>query len=81
MAFSGDDATLSSSINAYLLCRDALLARMDEKDARIVLGLLRGENQTSIAKALGITQSAVAQRLSRNGGYAILRADQVWRPQ
>ena len=80
-AFSADDPTLSSSVNAYLLCRDALLSRMDEEDTRIVLGLVRGENQTSIAKALRVTQSAVSQRLRRNGGYAILRADQVWRQQ
>ena len=59
---------------AWLICRDELAGRMDRRDARITLNLLRGKSQRKIGHKLGIDQSAVAGRLKRNGAYAILMA-------
>lgn len=73
-ALGSGDADRDHLANALLICRDALLSRMDEKDLIITLGLLRGEEQGSLARRLKISQSAVAQRQQGHGAYAILRA-------
>lgn len=75
-AFSDESASLTPTVNAFLICRDALLERMDEKDIVLVLGLLRDEDQESLASRLSISQSAVSQRQQRHGAYAVLRAHQ-----
>lgn len=62
-------------INALLICRDELVGRMDEREARLLLGLLSGRSQTELAELEGISQSAISQRLSRSGSYAVLEAN------
>lgn len=61
-------------INAFLVCRDTLVAGLDDRDARILSGCLRGQSQAAIAEQEAISASAVSQRLRRNGGYALLRS-------
>jgi hypothetical protein len=73
-AFACDDKDRAALVNSMLMCRDQLLAGFDERDARALLGLFRGETQKQIATALGVTQSAVAQRQRRNGSFAVFRA-------
>jgi hypothetical protein len=63
---------------AFLITRDALVAGMDERDARIALGLFRDERQAEIADAIGITQPSVARRAADNGPAALYRAQQAW---
>jgi len=72
--FIGDDPTLDDAFVAWLVCRDELVGRMDQRDTRIALDLLRGMSQQEIARRLGIAQSAVSTRLQRSGAYAILIA-------
>ena len=66
-------------VNAFLLCRDELVAAMDPRDADTLLGLLIDEPLTSIAKRLGVSVSAVSQRAIRGGLYAIRQAHEELR--
>lgn len=70
-AFDGTDP--EALVNAFLVCRDELVTRLDERDVRILLRCLEGESQAVIARLEAISASAVSQRLRRNGGYALLR--------
>lgn len=69
-----DGADPEALVNAFLVCRDELVTRLDERDTRILLRCLEGESQTAIAEQEAISASAVSQRLRRNGGYALLRS-------
>jgi hypothetical protein len=73
-----DEAEVASAqvgaVNAFLQCRDELVAAMDPRDADALLGLLVDEPLTSIAKRLGVSVSAVSQRAIRGGLYAIRQA-------
>jgi SatD family (SatD) len=62
------------AVNAFLQCRDELVAGMDARDAQTLLGLLVDEPLTSVAKRLGVSVSAVSQRAIRGGLYAIRQA-------
>ncbi|MDQ4059266.1 MAG: SatD family protein [Actinomycetota bacterium] len=64
-------------VNAYLSCRDELVGGMDERDARLLIALIRGDTRSTAAAAEGISSSAVSQRRIRNGSYAIERATRL----
>ena len=68
-----------ASVNAFLQCRDELVAAMDTRDAAAMLGLLADEPLTRIAEAEGVSASALSQRAIRGGLYAIRRAHQELR--
>lgn len=68
------DATLAAALNAHLLLQDQLLARLDARDRRALLGLLDGQRQVDIAAALGVTQPAIARRIRVRGSLALHRA-------
>jgi hypothetical protein len=75
---SGDyGVRIDQLVNAYLLCRDEILHRMDLVDARLLLGQLSGERQSVMARREDVTQSAVSQRSRRKGHYALLAAQQL----
>ena len=63
-----------AAINAFLQCRDELVAAMDPRDAAAMLGLLADEPVTRIAQEEGVSASALSQRAIRGGLYAIRRA-------
>ena len=63
-----------AAVNAFLQCRDELVAAMDPRDAAAMLGLLADEPLTRIAEAEGVSPSALSQRAIRGGLYAIRRA-------
>jgi SatD family (SatD) len=69
-----DPPSAVATANAFLLCRDELVAAMDPRDAAAMLGLLAGEPLTKIAEAEGVSVSALSQRAIRGGLYAIRRA-------
>lgn len=58
-------------VNAHLLCRDALLERLNERGWRMLGLALLGETQQRIAELEGITKSAVSQQFAR--GIAAVR--------
>jgi hypothetical protein len=78
-AYAGSDTAFESVVNAFLLTRDALLARADRSDARICLGLFLGESQREVAEDLGVTQPAVAQRSADKGWHAVWQAHALFR--
>lgn len=63
-----------AAVNAFLQCRDELIAAMDPRDAATLLGLLAGEPLTAIAAGQGVSVSAISQRAIRGGLYAIRQA-------
>lgn len=71
---SGVPMPLLGALNAFLLCQDGILVRMDEPDARITLGMFLGQNQVDMARELGISQPSVSKRLVRNGASFLFRA-------
>lgn len=65
---------LAAAVNAHLLLQDQLLARLDARDRRALLGLLDGERQVDVARVLGVTQPAIARRLRARGSLALHQA-------
>lgn len=62
----GDDrAPDPAFVNAFLLARDALVVTLNDRQHRMLLLALRGQSQKAIAKAEGITESAVSQAFAR----------------
>jgi hypothetical protein len=55
-------------VNAHLLCRDALLERLNERGWRMLGLALLGESQQRIAEIEGISKSAVSQQFARGIG-------------
>lgn len=61
------------AVNAALLGRDQLVAGLDERSLSVLRGLLGGRTQRELAVPLGISESAVSQRV-RADGLAVLAA-------
>lgn len=73
-----DDATLqAAAVNALLLCRDQIVTSMNPRQRRLLLGVISGTTQTALAKAEGISPSAVSQALHSSGAYAVLSAHET----
>jgi hypothetical protein len=64
-----------AALNAFLFCRDALVAQMRPRTRRLLLGMLLDRPQAELAAEEGISQSAVSQNLVANGAYAIKAAE------
>lgn len=60
-----------AAIDAFLLCRDAAVSHMTDRQRRLLLGVLLGHNQVELAAHEGVTQGAVSQTLSRSGATSI----------
>lgn len=58
--------------NAYVLARDQLVTAMSERTRRLAYGRLLGRTQAELARAEGITQSAVSQALATAGAGALI---------
>ena len=63
-----------AALNAFLLCRDAILDRMGSRSRRNLVGLMRGRTQAELAKREGVSQSAISQDLRASGATAIVAA-------
>lgn len=57
--------------NAYLLCRDELIAALSTTARQALLRRQLGQTQEQIAAALGVTQSTVSRSLTRSGTAAL----------
>ena len=69
----------AGAVNAFLACRDDIIGRMSPRARRLLRGLLLGQQQTAMAQAEGVSQSAVSQSLSSSGAYAVLRSHEALR--
>ena len=65
--------------NAYLLGRDQLVSAMDDTFRKRLLGLMRGQTQQTLARAEGVSQSAISQSMHRSGAFAVLAGAELLR--
>jgi hypothetical protein len=71
---AGADRSFVAAVNAFLQCRDELVAGMDVRDAATMLGLLADVPLADIARTQHVSVSALSQRAVGGGLYAIRRA-------
>lgn len=64
-----------AALNAFLLCRDALVGQMKPRSRRLLLGMILGKSQGELAAEEGVSQPAVSQNLAASGAYAIKAAE------
>ena len=55
----------AAAVNAFLLCRDQVVARLNDRGARMLRLALLGHNQREIAEQEGVYPSAVSQQFAR----------------
>lgn len=77
VAVQGPARAGTGAVNAWLSCRDEILARMSARELRLLRRLLLGQQQAEMADSEGISQSAVSQALSRSGAYAVVHSQQL----
>lgn len=64
-------------VNASLLLRDELVTGLSERSLSVLRGLLAGQTQRDLAEELGISPSAVSQRVRADGLGTILAAHEL----
>lgn len=72
---AGTEGPPAEPINAALLCRDQMVGSLSQRSAEILAQLIAGRSQTDIADDLGISASAVSQRV-RGDGLVVIEAAQ-----
>ena len=73
---AGPDPAL---VNAALMTRDQVVSGLSERSMSVLRGLLRGRQQQAIAADLGISPSAVSQRIRADGIGVVIAADERMR--
>lgn len=63
-------------VEAALLMRDAAVGSLSERSTSVLRGLLAGRTQRELAEALGVSASAVSQRVRGDGLAALVAADE-----
>jgi hypothetical protein len=71
MSFKSKDSNLTEWMEPTIMLLDAVLQKWTNNQAEAVLYKLKGRREEEISKALGITQSAVNQRLKTSQWFAI----------
>jgi hypothetical protein len=71
---AGPDA---AAVNAALLLRDEVLRDLSDRSVMLAQGLVQGRTLTDIAGDLGVSPSALSQRVRRDGLGVLLRADEL----
>lgn len=66
-------------VNAALMSRDQIVTGLSERSMSVLDGLMRGRRQQDIADDLGISASAVSQRVRAEGIGVLLAADELLR--
>jgi len=74
---AGDAGPDPAAVNAALVLRDQLLHGVGADSLSVLAGMLTGMTQKDIATRLGVTASAVSQRVRRDGLGALVRADEL----
>lgn len=67
-------------VNAALVLRDERVSGLSERSVSVLRGLLCHETQRDLAEALGISASAVSQRVRADGLAAIVTAHELMAP-
>lgn len=75
------EATAESLVNPLLLLRDHVVMRMKTRERRIAAALLQGTTQVDIARAEGISQSAVSQSAHRSGAATLVEVHRLLRTE
>jgi len=78
-AAEGEDGPDPALINAALMTRDQIVSGLSQRSMSVLDGLLRGRQQQEIADELGISPSAVSQRIRADGLGVLLAADDLVR--
>ena len=73
---AGPDPVL---VNATLMSRDVVVSGLSERSMSVLDGLMRGRRQQDIADDLGISPSAVSQRVRAEGLAVVVAADALLR--
>ena len=73
---TGPDPAL---VNASLMSRDVVVSGLSERSMSVLDGLMRGRRQQDIADDLGISPSAVSQRVRAEGLAVVVAADALLR--
>jgi SatD family (SatD) len=68
-----------AAVNAALMTRDHLVSALDERSLSVLDGMLRGRTQKDLAEDLGITPSAVSQRVRSDGLAVLVATDELLR--
>jgi hypothetical protein len=76
-ALHGTAPASVAAVNAALTGRDELLGGLDARSMSVLSGMVGGMSQQQIADDLGISPSAVSQRVRRDGLGAILAIDEL----
>lgn len=63
-------------VDAALALRDAAVGSLSERSTSVLRGLLAGRTQRELAEALGVSASAVSQRVRADGLAALVAADE-----
>ena len=66
-------------VNAALMARDQIVTGLSERGMSVLDGLMRGRRQQDIADDLGISPSAVSQRVRAEGLAVVVAADALLR--
>ena len=64
-------------VNAALMLRDQVVGGLSERSMSVLDGLMRGRRQQDIADDLGISASAVSQRIRADGIGILLASDEL----
>lgn len=64
---SADAGEATGALDAALLARDELVARLDGRSLSVLRGLMAGRTQLEIAADEGVSPSAISQRVRRDG--------------
>ncbi len=79
VASDGEAGPSAALVNAALMARDQLVTGLSERSMSVLDGLLRGRQQQEIADELGISPSAVSQRIRADGIGVLLATDELVR--
>lgn len=66
-----------ATLEAVLVLRDRSVGVLDDRSLTVLRGLLDGRTQRDVAAGLGITASAVSQRVRNDGLDALVEADEL----
>ena len=77
VAADGEQGPEPALVNAALMSRDVVVSGLSERSMSVLDGLMRGRRQQDIADDLGISPSAVSQRVRSEGIGVVLAADEL----
>ena len=66
-----------AAIEALLVLLDSAVARMSERSVTVLRDLMSGASQREVAERMGISPSAVSQRVRSDGLAALMAADRA----